>query len=53
MTVFEELEQRDLIKQITNENFANYVKEKRTIYVGIDPSGDTLHVGHLMPLILM
>lgn len=29
------------------------LKEKRGVYLGIDPTADSLHVGHLVPLMLM
>ena len=55
MGIFEELQQRQLIAQITNEK---EVKElinsgKARFYIGFDPTADSLHVGHFMALCLM
>lgn len=54
MKTFEDLEQRGLIKQITN---AEKLREKLnsntpvTFYIGFDPTADSLHVGHLLQVI--
>ena len=55
MGIFEELQQRQLIAQITNEE---QVKElinsgNARFYIGFDPTADSLHVGHFMALCLM
>ena len=55
MTVWEELQARGLIAQVTNED---EIKEmvnngKATFYIGFDPTADSLHVGHFMALCLM
>ena len=55
MGIFEELQQRQLIAQITNET---EVKElinsgNARFYIGFDPTADSLHVGHFMALCLM
>ena len=55
MGIFEELQERQLIAQITNEK---EVKElinsgKAKFYIGFDPTADSLHVGHFMALCLM
>ena len=55
MGIFEELQERGLIAQVTNE------KEIRELinnggakfYIGFDPTADSLHVGHFMALCLM
>ena len=55
MGIFEELQQRQLIAQITNEeevkNLINSGNAK--FYIGFDPTADSLHVGHFMALCLM
>lgn len=55
MGVFEELQARGLIAQITNEEeIKNLVNTGRAIfYLGFDPTADSLHVGHFMALALM
>ena len=55
MTVFEELQKRGLLAQLTDEE---EIKElinngKATFYIGFDPTADSLHVGHFMALCLM
>jgi tyrosyl-tRNA synthetase len=55
MTLYEELQARGLIAQVTDEAL---IKEqinngKATFYIGFDPTADSLHVGHFMALCLM
>lgn len=54
-TIFEVLKSRDLIKQITFEDeFKDLVsKEKVSLYLGIDPTADSIHIGHFIPLMMM
>nr|WP_314277882.1 tyrosine--tRNA ligase [uncultured Peptostreptococcus sp.] len=55
MGVFEELQARGLIAQITNEEeIKNLINTGKAIfYLGFDPTADSLHVGHFMALCLM
>lgn len=49
MTLLEELKARELFFQTTSEDFENYLEtHKVTFYLGCDPTGDSLHVGHLV-----
>ena len=55
MTIYEELQRRGLLAQLTDEE---EIKElinagKATFYIGFDPTADSLHVGHFMALCLM
>lgn len=55
MGIYEELQTRGLIAQVTDEE---RIKElvnngKATFYIGFDPTADSLHVGHFMALCLM
>ncbi len=55
MTLYEELQRRGLIAQVTDEE---EIKElintgKAVFYIGFDPTADSLHVGHFMALCLM
>lgn len=54
-TVYEELKSRDLIKQIAFEDeFQKLAKEEKfSVYLGIDPTADSIHIGHFIPLMLM
>jgi len=55
MTFFEDVQWRGLIHQTTDDAVlpAWLEKQPRTVYVGFDPTGDSLHVGHLMGLIVL
>lgn len=55
MTLYEELIERGLIAQVTNEEeISKMINEgKATFYIGFDPTADSLHVGHFMALCLM
>lgn len=54
MQFSEELIERGFVHQCSADNFAEVVDgEKRTIYLGIDPTGDSMHVGHLVPYMLL
>lgn len=49
--IYEDLKWRGLIYQTTDENMQAWLNEKpRTVYVGFDPTADSLHVGSLLPL---
>jgi tyrosyl-tRNA synthetase len=52
--VFAELQQRGLVHQTTDPNLGAWLREKRrTVYLGIDPTADSLHVGHLVALMTL
>ena len=55
MNIFEELKQRQLIAQITNEEEVKKLinSGEARFYIGFDPTADSLHVGHFMALCLM
>jgi len=54
MDILEDLKWRGLVKDLTNEeNIKELLKEPITLYCGFDPTGDSLHVGHLVPLLLL
>ncbi len=55
MGIYEELQARKLIAQVTNEEeIKKLVNEgKAVFYIGFDPTADSLHVGHFMALCLM
>ncbi|MCL2306421.1 MAG: tyrosine--tRNA ligase [Planctomycetaceae bacterium] len=51
MDIFHELTWRGLIHQATDERLGAILAEKpRTVYVGFDPTADSLHLGHFVPL---
>jgi len=55
MTLYEELQSRGLIAQVTNEaEISSMINAgKATFYIGFDPTADSLHVGHFMALSFM
>lgn len=55
MQIYEELVARGLIAQVTDEDKIKEMINKggATFYIGIDPTADSLHVGHFMQLCLI
>ena len=55
MGIYEELQERGLIAQVTDEpEIRELVNSgKAVFYIGFDPTADSLHVGHFMTLVLM
>ncbi len=55
MGIYEELQARNLIAQVTDENEIRELinKGNAKFYIGFDPTADSLHVGHFMALCLM
>ena len=54
MHVLDMLKERGFIAQITFEDdlYKALEREPMTFYLGIDPTADSLHVGHFMPIIV-
>ena len=48
-----ELETRGLIAQAGGGELSEILAQKRTMYVGVDPTADSMHMGNLVPIILM
>ena len=49
MRLIDELKQRELFFDATDENIASFLEENKVnFYLGADPTGDSLHVGHLV-----
>ena len=55
MKIFEELQERGLIAQVTDEQEIKDLINNggAKFYIGFDPTADSLHVGHFMALCLM
>ena len=55
MGIYEELQERGLIAQVTDEKEIRELVNagKAIFYIGFDPTADSLHVGHFMTLVLM
>jgi tyrosyl-tRNA synthetase len=54
-SVLEDFEQRGLIADVTapTEFAAHLAEAPRTVYVGFDPTADSLHIGSLVPLLAL
>ena len=55
MGIYEDLQERGLIAQVTDEEQVRDLVNhgKAVFYIGFDPTADSLHVGHFMALCLM
>ena len=55
MNAIELLHARGFIQQTTDldELSAHFESGSRTFYVGFDPTGPSLHVGHMVPVMAM
>lgn len=53
-SLFSDLQARGLVAQTTGgAEFENYLNEARTLYCGFDPTANSLHIGHLVPLLVL
>jgi tyrosyl-tRNA synthetase len=52
--IFDVLEERGFIEQITDEDQVRDLFSKKSVpfYIGIDPTADSLHIGHFMSVIV-
>ena len=54
MNVIAELKRRSLLNQSSMEKLDEYLTTRpRTVYLGLDPTADSLHVGNLVPIMAM
>jgi tyrosyl-tRNA synthetase len=55
MNIIDELEWRDAINQQTDaEGLRELTNEKAvSLYCGVDPTGDSMHIGHLIPFMVL
>ncbi len=52
--ILAELRWRGLVHQTTDDQkLAQWLASPRTLYAGFDPTSDSMHVGHLMPLLML
>lgn len=49
----EELQWRGMIHDIMPETEEHLMKAMRSAYVGFDPTADSLHIGHLVPIMIL
>lgn len=55
MSIIDELEWRDAINQQTDAEGLRQLSEEKSIglYCGVDPTGDSMHIGHLIPFMIL
>jgi tyrosyl-tRNA synthetase len=55
VSILQDLESRGLINQVTDrEGLESYLQENKiTLYCGFDPTADSLHIGHLLPITML
>src|SRR5215218_9119037 len=53
MNLIEELRWRGLIQDITPGTEEQLMKEMTSGYIGFDPTADSLHIGSLVPILLL
>lgn len=55
MNIIDELEWRGAINQQTDAEGLRELVEKKSIslYCGVDPTGDSMHIGHLIPFMML
>lgn len=55
VSIWEDLKFRGLMNQITDEEGLEklFQNEQVTMYTGFDPTADSLHVGHLLPILVL
>lgn len=53
--ILQDLQARGLVQQMTDEaGLTKHLEEKQvTLYCGFDPTADSLHIGHLLPVTLL
>jgi len=52
--ILNELSWRGLINQVTDqEKLEEILKQPAKLYVGVDPTADSMHVGHLLPILIL
>ncbi|EGS33511.1 tyrosine--tRNA ligase [Megasphaera sp. UPII 135-E] len=55
MNIIDELIWRGAVNQMTNEEGLRKLTEEKKIalYCGVDPTGDSMHIGHLIPFMML
>lgn len=54
MHILDDLKDRGLIYQTTNEEaLYKRLESPITLYCGFDPTADSLHIGHLLPVLML
>src|SRR5438128_9000844 len=54
MSVLDTLTQRGFVSQVSDASLASYLtKQPVTVYAGFDPTADSLHLGHVVPIMAL
>lgn len=55
MNIIDELSWRGAVNQMTDEEGLRKLTEEKNIslYCGVDPTGDSMHIGHLIPFMML
>jgi len=54
MSLFDDLNLRGLIAQTSNADaLKDFLQHPQTVYCGFDPTAGSLHIGHLVPLLML
>ena len=52
--IINQLRQRGLVAQVSADNeLEEHLDQPRALYCGFDPTADSLHLGHLVPLLVL
>ena len=52
--LIQQLQSRNLVAQISgDQELQSHLDQPRTVYCGFDPTADSLHLGHLVPLLVL
>ena len=53
MNIIQTLSQRGLISQKSDNNLAEILKNPASLYIGFDPTAESMHIGNLLQIILL
>lgn len=55
MNIIDELSWRGAVNQMTDEEGLRQLTEEKcvSLYCGVDPTGDSMHIGHLIPFMML
>ncbi|MGA8164949.1 MAG: tyrosine--tRNA ligase [Waddliaceae bacterium] len=53
MNVIDVLKERGLIEALTSEELYSFANKPLNVYCGFDPTGESLHLGHLVPIMVL
>lgn len=53
MNIIDILQERGLIEQITSPEIRNLAEKPLSLYLGFDPTADSLHLGHLLGIMVL